>query len=332
MKLFNLQLPALLFFLISMPCFAQTSLQVSSGSNFFITTGTLVHLDGLVVTPSVNYNITGLNNVTREATATPPPPTTYIQRVYNLLQTLPAYSGDITIYYQDAELNGINEANLNLDVYNGSTWTIYSPALRDATNNFVTTTGLTNIDLKLLTLAVQTVVPITLTRFIAENNGCVANLKWTTAFEQNNKHFEVQHSTDGIIFNTVGILPSNGNSNVERNYTFSSNLKNQNNYFRLRMVDLDGSSKFSPIEMVKTTCSNKVITLYPNPTREMVTITGLSGENHLRLLDNLGQVIKSIKTSNPSETINISNMPAGTYIIQVVSNNKVIDNIQVVKE
>ncbi len=127
--------------------FTQSSLYISSGANLYITTGTNVSIDGFVLKPSVNYNITGLNSVTRNATATPPPPTTYIQRVYHLLSTLPAYSGDITMNYQDAELNGLNENLLNLNVYNGVTWNLYSAASRDAINNFVNTTGLTNISL-----------------------------------------------------------------------------------------------------------------------------------------------------------------------------------------
>ncbi len=76
---------------------AQGSLYVSSGTNFNITGNTYVYIDGFTLKPSVDYNITGENSVRRDATATSPPPTTYIQRVYHLLQTLPAYSGDITI-------------------------------------------------------------------------------------------------------------------------------------------------------------------------------------------------------------------------------------------
>jgi hypothetical protein len=196
----------------------------------------------------------------------------------------------------------------------------------------VTTTGLININLKQLTLATLTAVPVALTSFNVRNNNCIAMLNWTTATEQNSKYFEVQLSTDGINFNTVGFVPSNRNSNIERQYNFSSNLINQNNYFRLNMVDIDGSSKFGPIVMVTTTCSNRVITMYPNPSRSTVTVRGLTGDNRLLLLDNLGQVIKSIKTSNYSETLNISNLPSGAYLLQILSNNKVTDNIKVVKE
>jgi hypothetical protein len=318
---------------LSVQSFSQAGLYITGTSNFFITSGTIVSIDSLVLTPSLNYNIVGTNAVTRDATATPPPPTSYIQRVFHWQTPPPLYSGEITIYYRDAELNGLDENSLSLTTYNGINWNYYTPASRDIAVNSVTTSSLSFINMLQLTLASPGIVlPVTLSAFTAHNSSCVASLKWTTASEQNSKHFEVQHSTDGINFSTVGIVPSNGNSNIERHYNFNSNLSSQNNYFRLHMVDIDGSSKFSPIVSVTTTCSNRVVTLYPNPSRNMVTITGLSGENHLRLLDNLGQVIKSIKTSNHSETFNISNFPTGTYLLQILTNNKVIENIKVVKE
>jgi hypothetical protein len=329
----NAKLLLLLFLMITVRGFSQTSLYVSSGTNLYITSGTYVYIDGLVVKPSVNYNITGENSVTRDATATPPPPTPYIQRVYHLLQTLPAYSGDITIYYLDTELNGLDENTLNLNVYNGSTWNAYTATARDAVNNFVTTTGLVGIAINEATLAAPDVVlPVTLTGFTAQNTRCVARLKWTTATEQNSKHFEVQHSTDGVTFTTIGVVPSSGNSSTPKHYSYNTNLSSQNNYFRLHMVDVDGSSKFSPVVSVNSNCNSNVIVVFPNPARSMITVNGLSGENHLRLLDAAGKVLRSTQSSNTSETINIGNLAAGTYILQIVQNNSVIENIKVIKE
>jgi len=64
----------------------------------------------------------------------------------------------------------------------------------------------------------------------------------------------------------------------------------------------------------------------------MVTVTGLNGTNNLRLVDNLGQLVRTIKTINRSETINVSGLPAGIYMLQVIQNDKLIQNIKVVKE
>jgi hypothetical protein len=64
----------------------------------------------------------------------------------------------------------------------------------------------------------------------------------------------------------------------------------------------------------------------------VVTVSGLSGENYLRLLDATGKVITTVKTTNRSQTINVSNLPAGSYVLQVVQNNTAVENIKVIKE
>ena len=128
-------------------------LYLQSGSNFFISSGTIVSLDSLVLTPSSNYNITGANRIQKRTTVAHSLSTPYISRVYRLNNTISGYSGKIIIYYQDAELNGITESALNLDVYNGFAWNVYTANVsRNATNNFVATARLTNIALNELTL------------------------------------------------------------------------------------------------------------------------------------------------------------------------------------
>ncbi len=175
-------------------------------------------------------------------------------------------------------------------------------------------------------------LPVTLTSFTVQNNSCVANLKWTTASEQNSKHFEVQHSTDGEKFSNIGNVASSGNSNVEKRYSFSIKLNDANNYFRLNMVDLDGSSKFSLVARVTSNCNNRIISVFPNPSKNIITVNGLNENDQVNLLDQLGRVIKSIKTNNVSETLDLSGISPGIYMIQVLKEDILIKNIKVVKQ
>jgi len=322
---------AILLCCISIQSFSQSSLYVSAGTNFFITNSTTVFIDGLVLKPSANYNITGLNIVTRDATATPTP-ATYIKRVYHLLSKLPAYSGSIGIYYQDRELNSLNESALSLNNYDGSNWNVYnSNVTRDPVNNFVFTSLLTNISMNELTLSVSDALPVTMSSFTGINKDCIAKLTWTTASEQNSKCYEVQLSTDGLNFTTVGTVPSHGNSNSEERYEYCSILFNQNNYFRLQMVDIDGNTKYSPVVSVMGNCDN-IITAFPNPATNIITVNGLSGKNQLKLLDAQGKLITAIKTINQTEKLNITELPAGTYLLQIEQNKRVIETIKLVKQ
>ncbi len=224
--------------------------------------------------------------------------------------------------------------SLVLDAARNIYITGYFNAIADFDPNPVSTFNLTAVfsDIFAVKLSQGTSLPVTLSGFSVQNNRCTANLKWTTATEQNSKHFEVQHSTDGVTFTTIGVVPSSGNSSTPKHYSYNTNLSSQNNYFRLHMVDVDGSSKFSPVVSVNSNCNSNVIVVFPNPARSMITVNGLSGENHLRLLDAAGKVLRSTQSSNTSETINIGNLAAGTYILQIVQNNSVIENIKVIKE
>lgn len=305
--------------LLQLQTFAQSGLSISSGTNFFILNGTIVSIDSLVLIPSVNYNITGVNKETRDASPTSTPPTSYINRVFHF-QAIPLpYSGDISIYYRDAELNGLDENTLNLTIYNGSTWNAYSPSARDAVNNFVTTTGLIAISMNELTLAAGSALPVTLSAFTVQSSLCIAHLAWTTSTEINSKNFEVQQSFDGLNFTTIGIVTASGNSNTENRYSFNQNLINQSNYFRLRMVDMDGASKFSPIVNVTSNCTNNNIAIYPNPVKDILYIDGLQNYHSIEVIDITGRIVQQQIVSEGAGSINVHSLSKGNYILKLKS-------------
>jgi hypothetical protein len=306
--------------LLPLHTIAQSGLSISSGTNFFISSGTIVSLDSLVLTPSANYNITGVNSETRDATATPAPLTSYIQRVFHIQATPPPYSGDISIYYRDAELNSLNENMLNLNVYNGSTWNAYTASARDAVNNFVTTSGLSAISMNELTLAAGSALPVTLSAFTVQSSLCIAHLAWTTATEINSKQFEVQQSFDGVNFTTIGIVAASGNSAIENHYSFSKKLISQTNYFRLLMLDMDGASKFSPVLSVTGNCSNNVITIYPNPVKDILYIDGLQNYHSIEVIDITGRIVQQQTVSAGTGSINVHSLSKGNYILKLKSN------------
>lgn len=313
--------------------FSQSSLYISAGTNVVISPNTKVFADSLLIKPSSTFTISGANSVTNDATAIPPPVPSYINRVYHFLQTTTPFSGDIAIYYRDAELNGLTENSLNMSIYTGSAWVSYTPSSRDAVNNVVTRTGLTAVNLNEITLtAPGVVVPVSLYRFTGESRGCTALLKWSTASEQNSKHFEILQSTDGSNFSVIKIIPASVNSSTLKDYSYIASLTGKENYFRLRMVDLDGESKFSNVLSITGDCDQNIISVFPNPTNNSITITGLTGSNQLKIIDGAGRVLSSTSTGNISETINLSAFAAGNYIVQVVQNNKIIKNIKIIKE
>ena len=154
MKTFILHTIACGFLLLHQAAKTQNILHLSCNEPFFVSAGTILSLDSLVLVPSVNAFTTAANDVVKSKRAVHPPGNDYyIQRVYRFTNPLPAFMGTITIYYHDDDADYLTENDLTLEMYNGSSWIIYNAGVtRNATANFVTTAGLSGVTLSELTL------------------------------------------------------------------------------------------------------------------------------------------------------------------------------------
>lgn len=95
--------------------------------------------------------------------------------------------------------------------------------------------------------------PVSLSSFAAKAEGKNAELSWTTAQEKNNAFFEVQHSTNGRNFETVGQVEGKGTTSQKQTYGFTHFGLNASviHYYRLRQVDFDGKFDYSVIKSVQ---------------------------------------------------------------------------------
>jgi len=90
------------------------------------------------------------------------------------------------------------------------------------------------------------VLPVKLLGFSGECREGANELSWQTSSEVNNDYFEVEKSTDGVIYSTIGVVNGAGNSNTVLNYSFQD-FNNDDGlvYYRLKQVDFNGSQSYS---------------------------------------------------------------------------------------
>lgn len=244
-----------------------------------------------------------------------------ITGAYNAITGILTLSGSATVANYQNALRSVK-------YFNSSS----TPNTANRIISFNVNDGAANSNSATKTVVISNPLPVTLTHFAVTNNSnCNALLKWTTASEYNSKHFEVQHSTDGLRFLTVATISANGNSTTQKQYEYSTPFYNGQNYFRLLMVDHDGSSKLSPTVSMTANCKLPV-RIYPNPIINKIDIYGLSGSTQLQVTDHTGRLVVLTHTNRSSETIYLSSLPAGVYLLQVVQNNKVIQNVKLLKE
>jgi Secretion system C-terminal sorting domain len=174
-------------------------------------------------------------------------------------------------------------------------------------------------------------LPVTLYGFDVKRSGKINQLNWSTSQELNTSRFMVEHGTDGRNFSSIGEVTASGNSTVIRNYSFSDNTPARGvNYYRLRVVDIDNSGKYSAIRSVRNEGSAD-IAIYPNPVKAIlnvkinadkadkgeVVITDISGKIILTKMVVIAQGINLVP-------LNINKLAAGAYVMKITLSDDVV--------
>lgn len=116
----------------------------------------------------------------------------------------------------------------------------------------------------------QPPLPVTLISFTAQKEANMALLTWKTASETRSNRFEVEHSQNGKAWSSIEALRTKGESHALQTYEFTHrNPINGDNFYRLKIVDTDGSFTYSKIEHVKFEIGLEV-SVYPNPAAENI--------------------------------------------------------------
>ena len=167
-------------------------------------------------------------------------------------------------------------------------------------------------------ITILSAAPLNLISFSAKAIGEKVALNWQTTDEDNTSHTEVEHSTDGEIFQMIGKIPTTGNDRSGKN-NYSLNDYNPApgmNFYRLKMVDKDGKFTYSNIEKVNIVKLNAV-RVFPNPATNIVTLQGVKNYSRVRISSLQGSELMSKTFEGDELKLNISNLPAGVYLLQL---------------
>ncbi len=182
-------------------------------------------------------------------------------------------------------------------------------------------------------ICVQNPLPIKLISFEAKAQENQVQLTWTTSKETNSAGFEIERSQNGKDFTKIGFVKSEankGNSYESLGYVFIDESPNlENNYYRLKQLDLDGKFEYSKIKSVIME-NEDAIKVFPNPTSDFVKI-----ETHgtkirlLELLDAKGSVV--FKANNVQTNIDLTGKSPGIYFLKIVKENGKVEVKKVLK-
>lgn len=169
-------------------------------------------------------------------------------------------------------------------------------------------------------------LPVTISNFKTYQKSTGIQLEWKTQNETNLSSYEVEKSTDGFNFSKAGVLSATGLSTYN---WFDANSNNANNYYRLKMIDKDGSFKYSSILNVNINSIKNVFNIAGNPVKNNILVLQMEnvdkGNYALSIYNNLGQqmINKTIvhQGGSATQTFSLGTVSAGTYQLSIIGNN-----------
>jgi hypothetical protein len=165
------------------------------------------------------------------------------------------------------------------------------------------------------------IAPITLSKFDYLLKNSTVALQWQTENELNGSHFEIERSTDGVNFERIGKVIATGTSTTTKQYKFVDDNPKYINHYRLKLVDLDATSTYSKILFVKVQQAN-AIKVIENPVKDNLPLSitiNASKIKSITLFDFMGRQLRTIKAVSGFQNVDIANLAAGKYLVQLIT-------------
>jgi hypothetical protein len=171
-------------------------------------------------------------------------------------------------------------------------------------------------------------LPIKLSEFKASDQGNnTISLQWTTDQEVNNANFTIERSSGATPFSSIGLVRGKGSSSIQTKYSWVDSFPAAGiNKYRLKQVDLDGNSSYSPIAPVTMNKSERLsVSVYPNPAIDHLTVAASGTEKieSVRVFNFTGaQLMEQRPAPATTLTLSLQQLPAGLYTIRVDTNRQ----------
>lgn len=178
------------------------------------------------------------------------------------------------------------------------------------------------------------ILPVVLEQFTGKlnNNGSVL-LNWKTSTEINAQYFIVERSSDGQSYSGIAKVFASGVSGMGAAYSITDQLpETGTNFYRLKMVDIDGSFEYSRIVNITTkdkkSATVAISSAYTNAGILQMNINSTASKNvSLAIMDGTGKLLMNSPVSlNKGMNLVSKNLqlPTGIYHISVISGEEKI--------
>jgi len=160
------------------------------------------------------------------------------------------------------------------------------------------------------------VLPVSLKTFTATKGLLGALITWTTAQEQNNLNFIIQHSADGINWQNVGTVGGAGISSGEKTYNFlHKEVLNGSNYYRLQQNDVGGAASFSDVKLLKYRTDQSIFSVQQPVFGSRLLHINLGSNQTLMIYSGDGKLIHQKNYNAGLHSIDMDKYSSGIYLL-----------------
>jgi len=164
----------------------------------------------------------------------------------------------------------------------------------------------------------NSITPVRLLNFSGKLVRNSIELKWISTSEINNRTYEIEHSIDGKKFDKIGELFSANAINGSSYFFRDNNGKAGKNWYRLRIVDMDGRFEYSAVVLVDNkeisvlkvfhnSANSQIIAHFPNTDQPtLMKLAAIDGTIYRQYY---------LPARSTEIMITASNLPAGSYIL-----------------
>ncbi|MEO6539938.1 MAG: T9SS type A sorting domain-containing protein, partial [Ferruginibacter sp.] len=144
-------------------------------------------------------------------------------------------------------------------------------------------------------------------------------LVWKVAEQLGILRYEIERSNTANNFTAIGNVSANSQTAFTYYYT-DATLLTGNNFYRLKIVDVDGKVTYSAVINISLS-ANIDVALYPVPAVNNTVTLKTKNQKYLHtmalLIDNNGRMLKQFMINSSQQLIDISDVAKGIYLIKL---------------
>jgi len=240
---------------------------------------------------------------------------------------------NVTLSWEDRSCGVTNLPNLAVARWDGAMWKDHGNGGTTGNNiagTVISSSAVTSFSPFTLasTTGAENPLPVELISFNATLNNEKVDLSWQTASEINNDYFTLEKSLDGFNWESFSKQDGAWNSSSLISYNdVDYNPYRGTSYYRLKQTDFNGEFEYSEMVVVDNHLED-VISIYPNPIKDVLFLTNLKITYQVKIYSINGQIIYSGNTNH----INSSKWSNGIYQLIITDDlGKIIEQRRIVK-